>query len=357
MQLFQDLLDRSKQFHQAPPQPTALHAQQGRYKIIHQAVKIPNLPAPLHYLNFYSLIGQPRAPIFQQPHLHIEKPLQVATVLASSSLHSVGHLHAYDISKQCLFSEHNFQFAEREHLSGGLPSLQLQRQDDELSFHLNIQTLDLVSYFYQLRWSLGQYWSLPCQCQGELIYKDQKYVIDQLGVFEYGRAIDFSFLPFAFYIYQLIPLSNTQQLIVLQLRDQFNLILYSRLYLKNIATGQVQIYDQGLTLHIQRVYPVVKTANDQQMYLPRRFCWSLQHAQMQIEIQCESRGDFKFGLAAGFVGSFCYEVLVNGEKFVGEHGYCEYIDCRSLKYQELKKEEKCCDALIHPATILLKNRK
>lgn len=354
MQLFQDLLDRSKQFHQAPPQPTMLHAQQRRYKIIHQAVKIPNLPAPLHYLNFYSLIGQPRAPIFQQPHLHIEKPLQVATVLASSSMHSVGHFHAYDIRQDCVFSPQQFQFAKRERLTGQLPQLKLQRDDDELSFDLNIHSLDLVSYFCQLRWSLGQYWSLPCQCQGTLTYKDQSYQIDQLGVLEHGRSIDFSLLPLAFYVYQLIPLSNTQQLIVMQLRDQFNSILYSRLYLKDITTQQVQIYDKNLSLYIQRVYPVVKTPNDQAMYLPRVWGWSLQQSDMHIEICTQSRGDFKFGLAAGFVGSFCYQVLINGEKFVGEHGYCEYVDCRSLKYQELKQEHTQCNLAYNPTVIIAK---
>lgn len=354
MQLFQDLLDRSKQFYQAPPQPVALHAQQGRYKIIHQAIKIPNLPAPLHYLNFYSLIGQPRAPIFQQPHLNIQKPLQVATVLASSSMHSVGHFHAYDIAQDCSFQEQQFQFAEREQLSGQLPYLKLERQDSELSFKLNIQSLDLVSYFCQLRWSLGQYWSLPCQCQGQVIYKDQVYAIDQLGVVEYGRAIDFSWLPLAFYIYQLIPLSDTQQLIVLQLRDQFNLVLYSRLYLKNIATGQVQIFDKNLCLEIQRLYPCVRTPNDQSMYLPRVFCWSLQQHDIKIDICGQSRGDFKFGLAAGFVGSFSYQVVINGQKFEGEHGYCEYVDCRSLKYQELKQDQTQCDLAFSPMAIIAK---
>jgi hypothetical protein len=356
MQLFQDLLDRSKQLNQAPPQPTALHAQQGRYKIIHQAIKIPNLPAPLHYLNFYSLIGQPSASIFQQPHLNIRKPLNVATVLASSSMHSVGNLHAYDIAQDCLFKGQHFQFTEREQLFGLWPNLYLQRQNDELSFQIEIQALDLVSYFYQLRWSLGQYWSVPCQCQGEIIYKKQKYKIDQLGVFEYGRTIDFNFLPFAFYSYQLIPLSDTQQLIILQLRNQFNSILYSRLYLKNIATAQVQLYDQSLDFQVQRFYPLVKTPNDQHMYLPRMFSWSLQQDNIQICIQAESRGDFKFGLGAGFVGSFCYQVTMNRQSFSGEHGYCEYIDCRSLKYQELKEAEKNNCDLTNPALIMLKNR-
>ena len=42
----------------------AYHPPKGRFKIIHQGLILPNLPAPFHYLNFISLIGQPRIPVF-----------------------------------------------------------------------------------------------------------------------------------------------------------------------------------------------------------------------------------------------------------------------------------------------------
>lgn len=340
MQLFQNLFNRSKQFNQAPVQPSPMHAQQGRYKIIHQAIKIPNLPTPLHYLNFYTLIGQPRAPIFQQSHLNICEPLNVATVMVSTSMHSVGHFHAYDVTKECRFNNQTFDFSKREHILGNLPHLELQRQDRELGFQLQIKTLDLLSYFYQLPWALGQYWSIPCQCQGEVICGNQTYQINQLGVLEYARSIDFAYLPIAFYTYQLISLTDTQQLIILQLRDQFSSILYSRLYLKDSLNQQIRFYDAKLDLHIQRLYPLVKTPNHQSMYLPRVFGWSLKHSDISIDIQAESRGDFKFGLGAGFVGSFSYKILMNNQTYQGEHGYIEYVDCRSLKYQEIDQSDK-----------------
>ena len=340
MQLFQDLFDRSKQYHQAPFQSPLLHAQQGRYKIIHLAIKIPNLPAPLHYLNFYSMIGQPRAAIFQHPHLHIRQPLDVATVLVSSSVHSVGHFHAYDIAAECHLNAQNFAFAQREKVLGNTQNFELLREDDELCIRLQIQGLDLISYFYQLRWSLGQYWSIPCQCHGEVKYQGKTYPIQQLGVLEYARNINFAYLPLAFYTYQLIPLSETQQLIVLQLRDPLNSVIYSRLYLKNVVNKQLEIYDQGLYFKVTKLYPVVKTPNDQMMYLPRVFDWHLKNENLDVVIQGQSRGDFKFGLGAGFVGSFSYSAYINGQVYTGEHAYIEYIDCRNLKYQESEHEKQ-----------------
>ena len=66
MQLFPDLFDQSKQLSQAPFQAQlAYHPPKGRYKIIHQGLIIPDLPAPLHYLNFRSLMGQPNVPILR----------------------------------------------------------------------------------------------------------------------------------------------------------------------------------------------------------------------------------------------------------------------------------------------------
>lgn len=357
MQLFQDLINRAKQFNQAPTCPEQLHAQQGRYKIIHQALKIPNLPAPLHYLNFYSLIGQPRAPIFEQSHLNITQALDVATVLVSTSMHSVGHFHAYDIQQQFEYQNSLFNFDGREILSGHLPHVRFTRHDDELSLDLNIKTLDSGRCFYQLPWSLGQFWSLSCQCLGQLHYAGQTYPIEQRGVLEYARSINFAYLPFAFYVYQLIELSDTQQIIVLQLRDQFNSILYSRLYLKDFESDQVQVYDQHLELHIDRVYPLVKTPNHHSMYLPRNFHWQLNDANRVVRIAGESRGDFKFGLGAGFVGSFSYRVVLDDQVFEGEHAYCEYIDCRSLKYQELNQPEKMSAQIDQKMLAAFKNTK
>ena len=59
MQLFQDFLDRSKQLNQTPATTAKLpyHAPNRHYKFIYQGLILPNLPAPLHYLNFIGLLG------------------------------------------------------------------------------------------------------------------------------------------------------------------------------------------------------------------------------------------------------------------------------------------------------------
>ena len=129
-----------------------------------------------------------------------------------------------------------------------------------------------------------------------------------------------------------------------QVRDSFNGILQSRLYLRDAKTGIAQMFDENVRFKVHRVYPKVKTPNGQVMYLPREFEWGYEGKDGTcISVQAQSRGDFKFGLAAGYVGSFKYQLKINHHEEMGESGYCEYIDCRSLTWQEKNKQEKMRD--------------
>ena len=356
MQLFQDLFDRSKQLNQAPFQlRLAYHAQKGHYKIIHQGLMIPGLPAPLHYLNFISLIGQPNAAMLRNESAIQTTALDTATTIASISPHMVGQLNAYSVGKDCRFSKEHFQFLDREIISGNFPHFHIQRKDKELSFDLSICTSNIVSYFTRLRMGLADHWSLLCQCEGQVTYKEQKFEIQQMGCFEYARSINFPYLPLAFFTYQVINLENQRQLLLAQVRDSFNGILQSRLYLRDGKTGISQMFDQNVRFKVHRVYPKVKTPNGQSMYLPREFEWGYEDKDGTcISVQAQSRGDFKFGLAAGYVGSFKYQVRINHHEETGESGYCEYIDCRSLSWQEKNKQEKMRDELANPVPFACK---
>ncbi|NNH02202.1 DUF6670 family protein [Acinetobacter sp. ANC 5414] len=349
MQLFQDLFDQSKQLNQAPSQAQlAYHAQKGRYKIIHQGLMIPNLPAPLHYLNFLSVIGQPNVPMLRNESAIHSTALDTATIIASVSPHMRGQLNSYSVEKECQFKKEYFKFADRELISGCFPHFRIQREDKELSFDLSVTTSNIISYFTKLRMGLADHWSALCQCEGQIVYKGQKFEIQQMGCFEYARSINFSYLPLVFFTYQIINLENNRQLLLAQIRDPFNSIVQSRLYLRDAKMGVAQMFDDHVRFKVHRVYPKVKTPNGQYMYLPREFEWGYEGKDGTcISVQAQSRGDFKFGLAAGYVGSFKYQIKINHYEEMGESGYCEYIDCRSLNWQEKDKEEKMRDELVN----------
>ncbi len=357
MAFLQDLLDRSKQLNQTPATQVdlACHGPNKKYKYIHQRLVIPNLPAPLHYFNFFSMIGQPNVPILCNPDAIHSDALDTASVMCSSSPHMVGQLNHYSIQKQCYFENCNFNFYAREQLNSAFPEFHFTRQDDELSVDLKISAIELVTHFTQIRFSLADYWSIPCWCEGTIQYRNQHYQIESLGSFEYARSFKFPYLPLALLTYQMINLSQHRQMILVQLRDSFNKIIQSRIYLKDLESQQAQMFDQRVMFKVQRVYPAVTTPNGQKMYLPREFEWCYENkAGIRIWIQGQSRGDFKFGIGAGYVGSFHYQIKINDQVENGEGGYMEYIDCRALRFQEQNQTEKLLSEFANPVPFLIK---
>lgn len=355
MQLLMNFVDESKQLNQAQfPLKLGYHGPKGRFKIIHQGLMIPNLPAPLHYLNFLTIIGQPNVPMIRNQSAIQTTALDTVTVISSTSPHMVGHSSRYSIEQDCQFTDEDYCFANKEHLRGTFPHFRLTREDDELSIDLNIYTKPIISHFTKLRLGLFDHWSLLCQCKGQIAYKGQKYEIDQMGSFEYARAINIPYLPLCFFTYQIINLKNQRQLLLAQIRNNFNQIIQSRMYLRDGNTAMAEMFDNYVYFKVHRVYPKVTTPNHQDMYLPREFEWTYQDEQRSIHVSAESRGDFKFGLAAGYVGSFIYQVTIDGEKEEGQAGYCEYIDCRPLKWQEKNNKEKKSKEVGHPAPFACK---
>ena len=341
MQKMMDLLDNSKQLNleQGYAQDLPYHAQRGRFKIIHQGLMIPNLPAPLHYLNFLSIIGQPNAPMLRNPSAIQTHPLDTATVMSSVSGKMTQPLYSYSIAQQCQFNEQYFQFGQVDQVTGNFPHFIFQRQSADLSYHIEVTTGKAISHFTKLKIGVFDHWSILSHCKGEVIYQDQEFQIDQLGAFEYARAVNLPYLPLSFFTYQIINLDHEQQLLLAQIRNQFNQIVQSRAYLRHI-NGQTKMFDHGVKFKVHRLYPAVTTPNGKRMYLPREMSWTVeQRGRVVLHVHASSRGDFKFGLAAGYVGSYQYEVSYKDRKYVGESGYCEYIDCRKLLWQEIDQPQ------------------
>ena len=357
MKLFMHPSNESKQLKSERfPLDLAYHPVKGWYKIIYQGLILPDLPSPLHYFNFKALTGQPNIPILRNQSAISTNPLDTVFVLSSSSPQMTGHIHNYSQQNECHFKDTLFQFGEKQQLSGAFPRFHLQRNDDELQVNLNIETQPIIHQFNRLKIGIYDHWSLLCQCQGSIRYKNQTFEINHQGAFEYARAINVPYLPICFYTYQMIHLKNQQQLILIQLKNQFNQIIQSRMYLRSADHKPSIFIDEQVSFNVHRVYPKVTTPNQQEMYLPREFEWEVKHAEYDIHLYGRSRGDFKFGLGAGYVGSFCYQLTINNEVEEGSAGYCEYIDVRPLLWQEQNDDEKNNNKIANIAPIALKNR-
>lgn len=357
MQIFQDFLDQSKRLNQAPKlnkKNIQLQGPNQLYNAVYYGLSVPSLPAPLHYLNFISWLGQPKIPVFQNTYAIKTTVLDTATVMSSTSAHMVGQLQQYSLQNDCQLKPSEIQFGRKESIIGLKDTFSIQREDNELSFKLEIQATEMKSCLAKLRLGLAEYWSVMCHCEGQIKYQNQIYEIDQLAALSYAQFSKFPYLPLAFFTQQIINLSQQRQIILVQTRDRYNNILSSRLYLRDFKNRHVLMIDQNVHFKIQRVYPVVKTPNLQKMYLPREFEWICQNDDIQIYIQAQSRGDFKFGLGAGYAGSFHYQIKINDEFENGDGGYCEYIDCRPLNWQEKNHKDKLNDKLGNAVPFMLK---
>lgn len=309
------------------------HPPKGLLKVVYQGFILPDLPAPLYYLNFISLIGQPRAAIFHNSTAINTTGIDTATVLVSSGLQTTGHLKSYSVKQQCLFEAQRYQFQEVDRIDASVPMIHLQRKDTELHCDLTLKLLDQVQQSSILHWGISEYWSSRVYCEGTLKFNHRQYRIEGIGRYKYARAAYFPFLSISFYTYQIINLNAHIQVILVQLRNQWNHILLSKLHI--CQANQQNICFEHVELEILRYYPKIQTPDAKSMYLPREFVWYLErNGQRIFELYGKSRGDFKFGLAAGYVGSFVYQARWIDQTFHGEAGYCEYIDCRPLRWVE-----------------------
>ncbi|WP_130804258.1 DUF6670 family protein [Acinetobacter ihumii] len=332
----------------------AYHPPQGRFKLVYHGLMLPNLPAPLHFLNFMALMGQPKIPLFYNPSIIKDKASNTASVMIAMSPHQVGHLKSYHLNQQCQIAPYHYLFDQIDSLKGFFPEFEIQRQDSELEVQLKISTTNHATHFTALKWNLFEHWSLLCQCEGIIKYQNQQYEISGMGSFDYARAANIPYLPLAFYTHQLINLDETTQVILSQVRNQWNQIIYSRFYLRDMH-GEQLFADKKVYFHVHRVFPKITTPSRRQMYLPREFSWSVkENGKVIFEIKAQSRGDFKFGLGAGYSGSFRYRARFYDQAFEGESGYCEYIDIRPLNWQEKNHTHTLTDEWLQTQPCLLK---
>lgn len=355
MPLLIEPYDTPQLFKQAQfPVQLAYHPPNGWFKIVQLAIIIPNLPAPLHYFSLRVMMGQPNIPIFKNPASIQTTALDSVSLISSVSPHMQGHYQSYSIQHDCVLRHQYFQFGEHVYLNGEFPNFHLYQDDPELSVDLQISAVPLICYFSKLRLGLYQHWSVPAQCRGQIQFKGEVFQIDQLASFDYLRAIHLPYLPICFYSYQVIHLEDQRQLLLIHVRNQFNQVMQSKIFVRDLAQNQCYCFEIDVRFVVQRLYPKVETPNQQEMYLPREFEWHACDKQHSIKVDAQSRGDFKFGVGAGYVGSFNYQVELDQQLYEGHAGYCEYIDCRPLRWQERNQHEMLLERLEQPLPAALK---
>ncbi|MCH7337917.1 DUF6670 family protein [Acinetobacter sp. NIPH 2699] len=310
---------------------TETHTPQGKYTCVHYGVMIPNLPEPFNFLNLLTVVGQPRVKIFRNEHLIKTSSIDTANVLIGTAIGTKDYFKGYSIKNDCALVSNGSSlcFGRDLVLEGTYPNFHAYREGHEFNFDLKITATDKVANFAELTFGLYNHWALLCQYEGYLEYQGKKTHVEGLCTYEYARAIDIN-LHMNYFTYHILNIDEKTQVLLVEVLGPLNLVLQRRVYIRAIDDhGSIHSEDFKLEVHEFESQRSI-TPNGLSMRLPRTFSWSVndEKGKLLICIDGLANGDFKYGMAGGYAGSYQYKGTFRGQAVEGI-GYIEYLDTRT----------------------------
>ncbi len=325
------LLDQSYRFNSLPFDPqTSLATPQGIYGCVHYGIMVPNLPAPHNFLNIITVIGQPQAKIFRNAQLIKTTALDTANLLVGTGTGTPDHFQGYSVKNDCDLKPDGsyLRFADDLVLQGQYPHFTVRRQGKAFNVELTLRATDKVANFAQLVGGLYDHWSILCEYEGHIEQAGVVTPVQGLCTYEYARAANVP-LPFKFFTYHILNIDERTQVLMVQVLGPMGMHVQRRVYVRTLD-DHGRIYSQGFDFTVQELEaePVV-TPYGAAMRLPKRFSWRVddERGRELIAIQGLANGDFNYGMAAGYAGSYEYQGRYKGKPINGR-GYMEYIDQR-----------------------------
>lgn len=327
-----DAIDYSGKRNSLPFDPnTDTNIPQGKYTTVHYGVMIPDLPAPFNFLNVLIVVGQPRISLFRNQHLIKTTALDTANVLIGTAVGTKEHFNGYSVKKDCeLVSNGSYlRFGDDVVLEGKYPEFHVYRKGHDFNFDLTLRATDKLANFAQLLLDFYDHWALLCQYEGYLEYKGEKTQVKGLCTYEYARGVDVN-LYMRFFTYQILNIDEKTQVLFVETLSTLNIVLQRRVYVRSID-DHGGIYSKGFTFNIHEYEPQRSiTPNGLSLRLPRTFSWSVNddHGKLLISIDGATNGDFQYGMAGGYAGSYQYTGVFRGKQIDGT-AYIEYLDMRT----------------------------
>jgi hypothetical protein len=339
-QVLQSLLaipDRSSKHDGRPFDPrTPFTPPSGRFRNwAHYGVMVPGLPEPYRAFGLMSIVGTPGVEVFANDWAIRTTPRDTAYVVSGTNSMPGDTFASYSVQSECELAPDgsvvrfgtvawDWTVLTRSH-----PRYSLKRSVGHVTVELEISATPTVTWFIDIP-RFYQHWSLMCDYTGTITDGTRTTQISGLANVEYASGSGPNALPEAvakhltvpaeFFTYQVINLDGDSQLLLTQilvagggtLRTAY---LRDRRGSRRITTGIG--YAMG--------EPTTRTTPDgREMSLPGVWGW---HVDGHASIRATGAGDWRYGLGAGFVGSFDYTGEVAGRAVQGV-GYVEHIDLR-----------------------------
>jgi hypothetical protein len=302
---------------------------QGRYRTAHYGIMVPNLPQPYRFLNVVAVVGQPKVRIFRNQHLIRTTAADTASLLTASGV-ADGHFAGYRIGQDCELRPDGtlLRFGDDLVLEGRYPEFSVRRTHAEAGFELSLRATDTVSHFAKLAGGIYDHWSLLCEYTGTLHHDGVGTDVAGLCTLEYARAAHIS-LPFRFFTYHVLNIDARTQVLMGEVLGPLGARLQQAVYVRSLDDHGA-VYSDGFRFVVDRFEDEPRTTPEGiRMLLPRDFHWRVadDRGRQLICVEGRCNDDFRYGLAAGYAGSYEYQGRFRGEPIHGS-GYIEYIDGR-----------------------------
>lgn len=325
------LLDRSASVNgQHFDRRTTICPPQGRYSTVHYGLMLPNLPAPHRFLNIIVVAGQPKVELFNNPQLIRTTPRDTANVLVGTSTGTPDYFQGYSLKQDCELKRDGsyLRFGQDLILEGSYPHFSARRENHDFNFNVKLNATDKIAHFGKLIGSTYEHWSLLCEYEGHIEHLGLRTPIAGLCTWEYARAININ-LPFRFFTYQILNIDETTQVLMVEVRGPLDVVVQQRIYVRSLE-DHGGIYTRGFdfTVHEYEAQRVTSPAG-RSLRLPKTFSWKVDDHQGHelITIEGVANGDFQYGMAGGYAGSYSYRGRFKQRDVEGT-GYIEFIDPR-----------------------------
>ncbi|WP_084759522.1 DUF6670 family protein [Nocardia mangyaensis] len=309
---------------------TPFHPPRGRYSTVHYGLMFPDLPAPLNFLDFITVIGQPKIGIWRNDHLIETSAADTACLLAGAGVQFPHQFRGYRVSRQLELAEDGsaLRFGDEFRFEGSYPNYAVTYRNPEFTVDLEVRATDKVAHFAKLRGGLYDHWSLLCDYTGTVAHQGTRYELAGLSTLEYARAVAVD-LRFAFFTYQIINLDADTQVLMVELLGPLGVPVQRAVYLRS-RHDHGGVFEDGFRFDVTRLEPSARrTPNGREMRLGTEFSWAVDDndGNELIHIDAVVNDDYVYGMAGGYVGSYRYTGSFRGRPITGT-GYVEYVGTR-----------------------------
>ncbi|MFI5501911.1 DUF6670 family protein [Nocardia asteroides] len=309
---------------------TPFHPPRGRYATVHYGLMLPNLPAPLNFIDVITVIGQPRIALWRNDHLIETTAADTANLLVGAGVQFPGQFRGYQVNRDLELAPDGsvVRFGDEFQLEGHYPHFTVAYRNPEFELDLRVRATDKVAHFAKLRGGLYDHWSLLCRYEGTVTYYGKTTEIAGLNTLEYARGADVA-LPFTFFTYHILNIDEVTQVLMTEVLGPLGVPVQRSVYVRSLD-DHGGTYENDFRHEVHQAEPTPRrTPNGRSMSLATDFSWRVddEHGAELIHIDGTTNDDYVYGMAGGYVGSYRYTGRFRGLPVDGT-GYIECIGNR-----------------------------